>query len=170
MKCPYCSHSEDRVVDSREGRDGQVIRRRRECVRCQKRFTSYETVEDIPRMVVKKDGSREIFDREKVLSGLRKACGPRVAEAAIAGVADQVEARITKSPDLELPAAQIGELLMAALKREDHVSYVRFASVYRDFQDTQDFVNAVDSLARKRSPERGDPKPSRPDSPIPRES
>lgn len=154
MKCPYCRCPEDRVVDSRESREGEIIRRRRECLRCGKRFTSYETVEEIPSMVVKKDGDREVFDRDKVLSGLRKACGTRVAEEKIQAIADRVGALIAKSPDRELTASEIGEVLMEELKREDHVAFVRFASVYRDFQDTQDFVKEVRSLLRKRSPAR----------------
>ena len=152
MKCPYCGNPEDRVVDSRESREGEVIRRRRECLQCGKRFTSYEAVEEIPCMVVKKNGDREVFDRGKVLSGLRKACGTRVAEEAIERIADQVGAQVAKSPDRELTAAEIGEILMEALKREDHVAFVRFASVYRDFQDTRDFVKEVQALVRKRAP------------------
>lgn len=154
MKCPFCGNPEDRVVDSRESREGEVIRRRRECLRCGKRFTSYEAVEEIPCMVVKKDGDREVFDRDKVLAGLRKACGTRLAEEKIQAIADQVSALVAKSPDRELTASRIGEVLMEELKREDHVAFVRFASVYRDFQDTQDFVKEVRSLLRKRSPAR----------------
>lgn len=154
MKCPYCGNPEDRVVDSRESREGEVIRRRRECLRCGKRFTSYEAVEEIPCMVVKKNGDREVFDRNKVLSGLRKACGTRVAEERIEAIADHVGAQVAKSPDRELTAAEIGEVLMEALKREDHVAFVRFASVYRDFQDTRDFVKEVEALVRKRTPAR----------------
>lgn len=142
------------MVDSRESREGEVIRRRRECLRCGKRFTSYETVEEIPSMVVKKNGDREVFDRGKVLSGLRKACGTRVAEEKIEAIADRVGVLVARSPDRELTASQIGEVLMEELKCEDHVAFVRFASVYRDFQDTQDFVKEVRSLLRKRSPAR----------------
>ena len=152
MKCPYCAHPEDRVVDSRERREGAVIRRRRECLECGKRFTSYETVEDIPCMVVKKDGRREEFDREKLLVGLRKACGTRIAEARTSAIADRVATLLSGSPDRELPAAEIGEVVMEELKGEDHVAFVRFASVYRDFQDTQDFVKEIRSLLRKRAP------------------
>lgn len=152
MKCPWCGHPEDRVVDSRESREGEVIRRRRECLRCTRRFTSYETVEEIPCMVVKKDGAREIFDRDKVLAGLRKACGARVAEAKIEAIADRVAALVAESADRELPAARIGEVVMEELRSEDHVAFVRFASVYRDFQDTQDFVTEIRSLLSKRAP------------------
>jgi transcriptional repressor NrdR len=139
-------------VDSRESREGEVIRRRRECIQCGKRFTSYEAVEEIPSMVIKKDGNREVFDRDKVLSGLKKACGTRVAQETIEAIADQVGALVAKSPDRELTASEIGEVLMEELKREDHVAFVRFASVYRDFQDTRDFVKEVRSLLRKRTP------------------
>lgn len=152
MKCPYCGNPEDRVVDSRESREGEVIRRRRECLQCGKRFTSYEAVEEIPCMVVKKDGAREAFDRDKVLSGLRKACGARIAEETIETIADRVDTLVAKSPDRELAASEIGEVLMEELKREDHVAFVRFASVYRDFQDTGDFVKEVRALLRKRTP------------------
>ncbi len=152
MKCPYCGNPEDRVVDSRESREGEIIRRRRECIRCGKRFTSYEAVEEIPCMVVKKNGDREVFSRDKVLSGLKKACGTRIAEEKIEAIAHRVEALVAKSPDRELTASEIGEVLMEELKREDHVAFVRFASVYRDFQDTRDFVKEVRSLLRKRSP------------------
>ena len=152
MKCPYCGNPEDRVVDSRESREGEIIRRRRECLRCSRRFTSYEAVEEIPCMVVKKNGDREIFERDKVLSGLKKACGTRIAEETIEAIADRVGALVAKSPDRELPASEIGEVLMEELKREDHVAFVRFASVYRDFQDTRDFVKEVRSLLRKRTP------------------
>ena len=161
MKCPYCGNPEDRVVDSRESREGEIIRRRRECLRCSKRFTSYEAVEEIPCMVVKKDGAREVFDRGKILSGLKKACGTRVAEEKIEAIADRVGALVAESPDRELPASEIGEVLMEELKREDHVAFVRFASVYRDFQDTRDFVNEVRSLLRKRTPGKRRTKTSR---------
>ncbi len=152
MKCPYCAHPEDRVVDSRERREGEVTRRRRECLECGRRFTSYEVVEEIPCMVVKKDGGREVFERSKVLSGLRKACGSRIAEAKIEAIVDRVAAVVAESPDRELPAKQIGEVVMEELKQEDHVAFVRFASVYRDFQDTQDFVKEIRALLKQRTP------------------
>ncbi len=139
-------------MDSRESREGAVIRRRRECTRCARRFTSYETVEEVPLMVVKKDGSREGFDRDKVLGGIRQACGARIAEARILAIGDDVERRVGHSPERELATATIGELVMEALKREDHVAYVRFASVYRDFQDTNDFVTEIRSLLDRRAP------------------
>lgn len=152
MKCPWCGHGADRVVDSRESREGEVIRRRRECLGCSRRFTSYETVEEVPLMVVKKSGSREVFDRNKVLGGVRRACGTRIAEARVQAIADEVESRVGGSPERELATAAIGELVMEALKREDHVAYVRFASVYRDFQDTNDFVTEIRSLLDRRAP------------------
>ena len=150
MKCPYCGHPKDRVVDSRESREGEVIRRRRECDRCGKRFTSHETVEEIPLMVIKKEGGRAPFDREKVLTGLRRACGARVAEEKLEEIADRVAAAVAESPDREMATSEIGALVMEALKGLDHVAFVRFASVYRDFQDTQDFVKEIRSLIRKR--------------------
>jgi len=153
MKCPYCRHREDRVVDSRESREGEVIRRRRQCLSCGKRFTSYEALEKVVRMVVKKDGRREPYNRGKVLSGLAKACGTRVALEQVDAIADRVEGAIEASPDLEIEAKTIGELLMEGLKASDHVAYVRFASVYRDFQDPDDFVREIRSLIRRR---RGD--------------
>lgn len=158
MKCPYCGHPKDRVVDSRESREGEVIRRRRECDRCGKRFTSHETVEEIPLMVIKKEGERAPFDREKVLTGLRRACGARVAEEKLEEIADRVAAAVAESPDREMAASEIGALVMEALKGLDHVAFVRFASVYRDFQDTQDFVKEIRSLIRKR---RGKPRRTR---------
>lgn len=150
MKCPYCGHPKDRVVDSRESREGEVIRRRRECDDCGKRFTSHETVEEIPLMVIKKQGGRAPFDRGKVLTGLRRACGARVAEEKLEEIADRVTGAVAESPDREMPASEIGALVMEALKGLDHVAFVRFASVYRDFQDTQDFVKEIRSLIRKR--------------------
>lgn len=152
MRCPWCGNAEDRVVDSRESRERSVIRRRRQCVRCARRFTSYETVEEVPLEVVKKDGTRETFDREKVLTGIRHACGTRIAEARIQEIAAAVQRRVSRSPERELSTPAIGELVMESLKREDHVSYVRFASVYRDFQDTEDFVTEIRSLLVRRAP------------------
>ncbi len=152
MRCPWCGSGENRVVDSRESREGAVIRRRRQCARCSRRFTSYETVEEVPLVVVKKDGAREPFDREKVLTGIRRACGTRIAEATIEAIAASIRRRVSRSPERELSTAEIGELVMEALKREDHVSYVRFASVYRDFQDTDDFVTEIRSLLHRRAP------------------
>jgi transcriptional repressor NrdR len=139
------------VVDSRESREGDVVRRRRECLACERRFTTYERSDEIPFMVVKKDGRREKFDRQKVLAGLLKACEKRpVAMARLAELVDEVESRLMDNPDRELPTTDIGELLMARLRNLDKVSYVRFASVYRDFQDEEAFFNELKSLMRQK--------------------
>src|SRR5712672_3810513 len=133
MKCPYCGFSQDRVVDSRESKDADSIRRRRECESCNKRFTTYERIDEIPYMVVKKDGRREKFDRQKVLSGLLKACEKRpVPMAKLAEVVDTVEGNLADLPDREITTTDIGEMLMEKLRLLDKIAYVRFASVYRD--------------------------------------
>ena len=150
MKCPFCSHLEDKVVDSRESKEGDVIRRRRECLGCGKRFTSYERIDQIPHLVVKKDGRRERFDREKVMQGLMKACEKRpVSVKALEQVVERVEAMVQESPDREVPTDQIGEFLMEKLKDLDKVAFVRFASVYRDFRDVGEFTAAVEGLKEK---------------------
>jgi transcriptional repressor NrdR len=147
MKCPFCTNLEDKVVDSRESKEGDVIRRRRECLGCGKRFTSYERIDQIPHMVVKKDGRRERFDREKVLSGLLKACEKRpVPIRTLELVTDQVEAMVHETPDREVPGTQIGELLMERLRELDKVAFVRFASVYRDFKDVDQFMATLKGL------------------------
>ena len=147
MKCPFCSHLEDKVVDSRESKEGEVIRRRRECLGCGKRFTSYERIDQIPHMVVKKDGRREPFDREKVLAGLRRACEKRpVPTKALENIADRVEAMVQESPDREVPSVAIGEFLMERLRELDRVAFVRFASVYRDFKDVDQFMATLKGL------------------------
>jgi transcriptional repressor NrdR len=147
MKCPYCAHLEDKVVDSRESKEGEVIRRRRECLGCGKRFTSYERIDQIPHMVVKKDGRREPFDREKVLAGLRRACEKRpVPTKALESIADRVEAMVQESPDREVPTVAIGEFLMERLRELDRVAFVRFASVYRDFKDVDQFMATLKGL------------------------
>ena len=136
MKCPYCAHLGDKVVDSRESREGEVIRRRRECLGCGKRFTSYERIDEIPYMVVKKDGTRERFERQKLIAGLLKACEKRpVSVAALEGVADRVESTLQDRAEKEMPTAEIGAFVMHELKKLDKVAYVRFASVYRHFRD-----------------------------------
>ena len=151
MKCPFCSHLEDKVVDSRESKEGEVIRRRRECLNCSKRFTSYERIDQIPHLVVKKDGRRERFDREKVMSGLLKACEKRpVPMKSLEAVADQVEAMMHESPDREVDADQIGEFLMDRLRELDKVAFVRFASVYRDFKDVDQFMATLKGLLEAR--------------------
>lgn len=147
MKCPYCSHAEDKVVDSRESREGDVIRRRRECLSCGKRFTSYERIDQIPHLVVKKDGRRERFDRTKVLAGLMKACEKRpVPIKTLEEIAERVEAMVQESPDREVPSTQVGEYLMESLRKLDKVAFVRFASVYREFKDVDQFMATLKGL------------------------
>lgn len=153
MKCPFCNHIEDKVVDSRESREGDAIRRRRQCLACERRFTTYERIDEVPYMVIKKDGRREKFDRQKVLSGLLKACEKRpVSMGRLAELVDQVEARVTDSADREISTIEIGELLMEALRDLDKIAYVRFASVYRDFQDEEAFFNELKTLMRQKLP------------------
>jgi transcriptional repressor NrdR len=151
MICPFCGHLHDKVVDSRESKEGDAIRRRRECLACERRFTTYERIDEIPYMVVKKDGRREKFDRQKVLAGLLKACEKRpVAMARLAEIVDAAEARLLDSPEREIPATAIGELLMQRLRALDKIAYVRFASVYRDFQDEEAFFTELKSLMRQK--------------------
>ena len=147
MKCPYCGHLGDKVVDSRESREGEVIRRRRECLECSKRFTSYERIDEIPYMVVKKDGTRERFDRQKVIQGLLKACEKRpVSVAAVEGIADRVEATLQDRPEKEIATADIGTFVMEELRKLDKVAYVRFASVYKHFRDIGEFMTELKDL------------------------
>ena len=147
MKCPYCGQLGDKVVDSRESKEGEVIRRRRECLGCGKRFTSYERIDQIPHMVVKKDGRRERFDREKVLAGLLKACEKRpVPIKSLELIADRVESMVQESPDREVPTTEVGEFLMNSLRDLDKVAFVRFASVYRDFKDVDQFMATLKGL------------------------
>src|SRR2546428_14027653 len=144
MKCPYCSHLGDKVVDSRESREGEVIRRRRECLECGKRFTSYERIDEIPYMVVKKDGTRERFERQKLIAGLLKACEKRpVSAAALEAVADRVEATLQDRPEKEIATADIGSFGMEELKRLHKLAYVPFASVYRPFRDLNEHANEL---------------------------
>lgn len=147
MTCPFCGHRQDRVIDSRESKEGDVIRRRRECLNCERRFTTYERSDEIPYMVVKRDGRREKFDRQKVLEGLLKACEKRpVAMSKLAEIVDQVETRLADQSEREIPTSQIGEMLMERLRLLDKIAYVRFASVYRDFQDVEAFLNELKGL------------------------
>ncbi|MFQ5961329.1 MAG: transcriptional regulator NrdR [Candidatus Methylomirabilales bacterium] len=147
MKCPFCGQMEEKVVDSREARDGAVIRRRRECLSCGRRFTTYERIEEIQFMVVKKDGRRELFDRNKILSGLVRATQKRpVGVAELEKIADEVEARLLEKPDREIRSSEIGELIIKRLYELDEVAYVRFASVYRQFKDVNEFVEEVKGL------------------------
>ncbi|MFN7996369.1 MAG: transcriptional regulator NrdR [Bryobacteraceae bacterium] len=153
MKCPFCNHMEDKVVDSRESREGDAIRRRRQCLACERRFTTYERIDEVPYMVIKKDGRREKFDRQKVLAGLLKACEKRpVSMGRLAELVNHVEAKVTDSPDREISTIEIGEMLMEALRELDKIAYVRFASVYRDFQDEQAFFNELKNLMRQKLP------------------
>jgi len=152
MKCPYCSENDDRVVDSRENRDGLAIRRRRECLACERRFTSYERIEDIPYMVVKSDGTRAEFDRAKLLAGLRKACEKRpVPPMALEDIAGEVERQLSESEQREISTQEIGAFVMSQLKDLDQVAYVRFASVYRQFEDIDAFMDEVRNLVKHRS-------------------
>jgi transcriptional repressor NrdR len=147
MKCPYCSHLGDKVVDSRESKEGEVIRRRRECLDCGKRFTSYERIDEIPYMVVKKDGTRERFERQKVIGGLLKACEKRpVSVSALERIADKIEASLQERPEKEIATADIGRVVMEELKKLDKVAYVRFASVYRHFRDIGEFMTELNDL------------------------
>jgi len=147
MRCPYCGEGDDRVVDSRESREGAVIRRRRECNACQRRFTSYETVEEIPLLVVKKDGRREPFDRNKLLRGLMKACEKRPVETkTLEDICDAVESELSAREPREMTTLELGASIMEKLKDLDQVAYVRFASVYRRFEDLGDFVDELKAL------------------------
>ena len=147
MKCPFCGNLDDKVVDSREGKEGEVIRRCRECVNCGRRFTSYERIDEIPYMVVKKDGTRERFERQKVIAGLLKACEKRpVSVSSLEAVANKVEATLHERPDKEISTEEIGALVMDALRTLDAVAYVRFASVYRHFRDIGEFMAELKCL------------------------
>ena len=147
MKCPYCGYQESKVVDSRHSDDGASIRRRRECLSCQKRFTTYETVESLPMVVIKKDNSRQSFDRNKILTGMVKACERRpVTMAALEHAVDEIEQIIQNSLDREVSTVHIGELVMERLKPLDEVAYVRFASVYRQFKDINSFMQELNKI------------------------
>ncbi len=147
MRCPYCGDNNDRVVDSRDSRQGEAIRRRRECLGCQRRYTSYERVEDVPAMVVKKDGRREMFDRNKLLGGLLRACEKRsVSPRTLEQIVDEIEAMVAGAADRELPTEEIGTAVMYRLKDLDKVAYVRFASVYRQFEDVAEFLDELRAL------------------------
>lgn len=147
MKCPYCGSQEERVVDSREGKEGEVIRRRRQCQQCGRRFTTYERIEELHSMVVKKDGRREPFDRHKILSGLLKASQKRpISINQLEKIADEIEAKLLEKPEREITSAEIGEHIMRRLHELDEVAYVRFASVYRSFKDVSDFAEEVRNL------------------------
>ena len=149
MRCPYCSHEEDRVVDSRSCRDGMAIRRRRECINCSKRFTTYEYIENVPLSIIKTDGRREPFDRGKLLEKVQLACYKTTVSAEqIERIVDRVETALGNLNEKEIPAKQIGEQVMQHLRGINEVAYVRFASVYRQFKDKSDFVRELEQLAK----------------------
>ncbi len=149
MKCPFCGHLEDRVVDSREAKIGDTIRRRRECVKCERRFTTYERIDEIPYMLVKKDGRREKYDRQKILAGLLKACEKRpISMSKLEQIVNDTEAFVAESPERERKSAEVGQLVMNRLKKLDKVAYVRFASVYLDFKDVREFMGELKDLLK----------------------
>src|SRR5262245_37836294 len=151
MTCPFCNHREDKVIDSRESKEADVVRRRRECLQCGRRFTTYERIDEIPYMVIKKGGRREKFERQKVLNGLLKACEKRpVSMGRLSELVNRVESKVSDSPDREISTTAIGEFLMDSLRDLDKIAYVRFASVYRDFQDEQAFFNELKTLMRQK--------------------
>ena len=153
MKCPFCTHDDTRVVDSRLGKEGNNIRRRRECVDCERRFTTYERVEETLPLVIKKDGRREAFDRQKIISGIQRACEKRpVSIATIEKVVDQMEISLQECGEKEIDASRIGESIMEALQALDEVAYVRFASVYRQFRDINEFMSELTDILAKGSP------------------
>jgi transcriptional repressor NrdR len=151
VNCPFCGHLHDKVVDSRESKEGDAIRRRRQCLACERRFTTYERIDEVPYRVIKKDGRREKFDRQKVLNGLLKASEKRpISMAKLSELVNRVESKVIDSPDREIPTTEIGEILMQGLREMDKIAYVRFASVYRDFQDEEAFFNELKSLMRQK--------------------
>jgi len=153
MKCPYCGYKEDKVVDSRATSEESAVRRRRECLKCGKRFTTYEYVEEVSLMVIKKDGRREPFDRKKILAGVMRACEKRpVSVEKMGEIITQVERSIQKKSDREVPSCRIGELIMEKLKSLDDVAYVRFASVYRQFKDVGQFMEELKDILGKEKP------------------
>jgi transcriptional repressor NrdR len=150
MRCPFCGHDEDRVIDSRPSDEGSAIRRRRECISCGARFTTYEKVENLPLLVIKKDGTREPFDREKLMSGLMKSCQKRpVSTLQIEGLVNSIEIQTQNSLKREISSREIGEMVMEGLKQIDEVAYVRFASVYRQFKDVNSFLEELNDMLHK---------------------
>ena len=151
MKCPFCAFLEDKVVDSREAKDGDSIRRRRECLQCGRRFTSYERIDEIPYMVVKKDGRREIFERNKIMAGLLRACEKRpISASQLESIVDDVEKNVQEATDREMPTSELGKVIMRRLKELDKVAYVRFASVYLEFEDVSEFMTELKYLVQVR--------------------
>jgi transcriptional repressor NrdR len=150
MKCPYCGEIDNKVIDSRLGKDGNVIRRRRECLDCSRRFTTYEHIEEIPIMIIKKDGRREVFSRDKIRSGIKKACEKRnISMNIIEDFIDDLERDLRETGEKEIPSTNLGEKIMHKLHEMDDVAYVRFASVYREFKDVNDFVSELKGLLSK---------------------
>ena len=150
MRCPFCAHTESKVLDSRPADDGERIRRRRECLKCQKRFTTYEVVETIPMMVMKKDGSIQVYYRDKLLNSMLRACEKRhVSVARIEEAVNEIEAELQNFPDKEIPTSRIGEMAMEKLKYIDEAAYIRFASVYRQFKDINSFMDELKLLLKK---------------------
>ena len=160
MKCPFCGFLEDKVVDSREAKDGDSIRRRRECLECGRRFTSYERIDEIPYMVVKKDGRREIFERNKIMAGLLRACEKRpISASQLEAIVNAVEKNVQDTTDREVSTSDIGKIIMQRLKALDKVAYVRFASVYLEFEDVSEFMTELKYLVRARDKEVKSKKP-----------
>jgi transcriptional repressor NrdR len=149
MRCPFCGHLEDKVVDSRESKDGDLIRRRRECLECSRRFTSYEKIDEIPYMAVKKDGKRESFDSKKIMNGLLRACEKRpISIVQLEEIANFIERQVQDSADRELSTQEVGKIIMQRLKLLDKVAYVRFASVYLEFEDVSEFMSELKLLVQ----------------------
>lgn len=150
MRCPFCGHDEDKVIDSRPSDEGSAIRRRRECLTCGSRFTTYEKIENLPLLVIKKDGSRQPFDRDKLISGILKSCEKRpVSTAQIEGLVSSIEAQHQNALKREISSREIGEMVMEGLKQIDEVAYVRFASVYRQFKDVNSFLQELNEILNK---------------------
>lgn len=153
MKCPYCGEIDNRVMDSRTSKDGSAIRRRRECIACERRFTTYEQIEEIPVMIIKKDGRRELFNRDKVRIGIQKACEKRdISMNVIEDFLDELERDLKETEEKEIPSQVVGEKIMGRLHDLDDVAYVRFASVYREFKDVNDFISELKRLLEKEKP------------------
>ncbi len=151
MKCPYCLYPESKVIDSRPADDGQRIRRRRECIKCTKRFTTYEAIEGQPVIIIKRDKSRQVFDRTKLLSGMLRACEKRpIALETLENAIDEIESQLQNSLAKEIPSGLLGEMALEKLKTIDEIAYVRFASVYRDFKDIQSFMTELNSLLEEK--------------------
>jgi len=153
MKCPFCGHEEDKVVDSRTSKEGRAVRRRRECLKCEKRFTTYEYVENVPLTIIKNDQRREPFDRQKLLSGIQSACKKRpISMKKIESIVDGIEEELSRLSKTEIPSSEVGRLVMAELAKLDEVAYVRFASVYRKFKDAGEFISEIQDLTSRSGP------------------